>query len=278
MLGGAFVNKWANHCVALVRNSVPLTCHLIQADLSEPTSIVAAVKKVRPSICFHFAACTDLTYCEQNPKYAEKINGTATAVLAEICASMGTRVIYMCTDSIFDGKSGNYAETDIPAPLNFYARSKLSGEQATLAASNRNISIRGNIFGTQDRHDSPKLYDWVVKSLRIQQPITGFADVFFNPIGVNTLSEILAKMVQVNLSGGCWHVGTRNPISKDSFIRLVARSTGLSDGCVTSGSQGHLGLQPPRPLNTTLKTLKLEAVGMKMPTIESELQSIAEKT
>lgn len=273
MLGGAFVKRWANHCVAAVRKKTHLPCDSVKGILVEPRSIAAAVKTVRPSICFHLAACTDLPQCEKNPEYAEQINGLASAVIAEACAEIGARVVYMCTDSIFDGKKGNYAETDRPAPLNSYARSKWSGEKATLRASQRNISIRGNIFGTERAPcNALKLYDWAVKSLRAQEPITGFADVFFNPLSVETLSEILGKIVQLDLPGGCWHVGTNKPVSKDQFIRLIAKSKGLSDSCVTRGLQAHLNLQPARPLNTTLQTLKIEAAGIFMPTIESELE------
>lgn len=273
MLGGEFVKRWANHCVAMVRKQSPLPCDSVEGILAEPGSIAAAVRKVRPSICFHFAACTNLAYCEQNPEYAEQINGNASAVIAEACAEIGARVVYMCTDSIFDGEKGNYAETDPPAPLNSYARSKWSGERATLAASHRNISIRGNIFGTERAPSNAlKLYEWALKSLRAQEPITGFADVFFNPLSVGTLSEILGKIVQLDLPGGCLHVGTKKPVSKDQFIRLIAKSKGLSDSCVTRGLQAHLNLQPTRPLNTTLQTLKIEAAGISMPTIESELE------
>ena len=273
MLGRAFVEKWTSNCVAMVRSKTPLLCDSVEGILAEPRSIAAVIEKVRPSICFHFAACTNLVYCEQNPEYAEQINGNASAFIAKACAEIGARVVYMCTDSIFDGKKGNYAETDPPAPLNSYARSKLSGERATLAASQRNISIRGNIFGTErDPYNALKLYDWAVKSLRAEEPIIGFDDVFFNPVGVETLSEILGKIVQLDLPGGCWHVGTKYPVSKDQFIRLIAKSNGFSDACVTRGLQAHLNLQPARPLNTTLQTLKIEAAGISIPTIESELE------
>lgn len=273
MLGGALVKRWANHCVAMLRKQTPLPCDSVEGILAEPGSIVAAVRKVRPSICFHFAACTNLAYCEQNPKYAEQINGRASAVIAEACAGIGARVVYMCTDSIFDGKKGDYSETDTPAPLNSYARSKLSGEQLTLAASAQNISIRGNIFGTERvQSNSPKIYDWALKSLKKQEPITGFTDVFFNPLCVDTLSEILGKIVYIDLPGGSWHVGTKYSVSKDQFIRLIAKSNGLSDACVTRGLQAHLNLQPARPLNTTLQTCKLKSAGISMPTIEHELE------
>ena len=278
MLGRAFVKKWSSNCVAMVRNKTPLPCDSVEGFLAEPNSIAAVIRKVKPTVCFHFAACTNLSYCEQNRDYAEQVNATASSAIAEACANIGARVVYMCTDSIFDGKKGNYAETDTPAPLNAYALSKLRGELATLASSKRNMSIRGNIFGTERQQvASLKLYDWVVKSLRTQESITGFDDVFFNPLGVDTLSDILGKIVNLDFPGGCWHVGTKHPVSRDQFIRLVAKSIGLSDACVTIGVQQDLNLQPPRPLNTTLQTLKIESAGIPMPTLQSELEFLSKR-
>ena len=273
MLGRAFVKRWANHCVAMVRKQTPLPCDSVEGILADAGSIAAVVSKVRPSTCFHFAACTNLAFCEENPEYAEQINAVASTAIAASCAENGARVVYMCTDSIFDGIKGNYSETDLPAPLNSYARSKWRGEQATLASSKQNISIRANIFGTESvESDAPKLYDWAVKKLRIQEPINGFTDVIFNPLGVDTLSDHLGKIVQLGLPGGCWHLGTKNPLSKDQFIRIVAKSNGLSDACVTRGLQADLNLLPARPLNTSLQIHKIESSGISMPTIESELE------
>ena len=273
MLGRAFVEKWSSNCVAMVRSKARLPCAVVEGFLDEPNSILAVIRKVKPAVCFHFAACTSLSFCERNPDYAGQVNATASAAIAKACADVGARVVYMCTDSIFDGRKRNYAEADTPAPLNVYAQSKLRGELALLASGGRNISIRGNIFGTErEQPASLKLYDWILKNLITQEPIIGFADVFFNPLSVDTLSEVLVKMLQLDVPGGCWHVGTTNPISKDQFIRLIAKINRLSDACATRGMQQDLNLHPVRPLNTTLQTLKIESAGIPMPTIESELE------
>jgi dTDP-4-dehydrorhamnose reductase len=147
MLGGEFVKRWANHCVAMVRKQSPLPCDSVEGILAEPGSIAAAVRKVRPSICFHFAACTNLAYCEQNPEYAEQINGNASAVIAEACAEIGARVVYMCTDSIFDGKKGNYAETEPPRSFEF-----LRPQQMERRA--------GDACGFAPKHLDPGKYFW----------------------------------------------------------------------------------------------------------------------
>ena len=69
-------------------------------------------------------------------------------------------------------------------------------------------------------------------------------------------------------------MGSKKSVSKDQFIRLVAKVNSLSDKAVARGRQGDLCLQPKRPLNTALATDRIERAGILMPTIESELQAI----
>ena len=83
----------------------------------------------RPHAIVHCAAAADVDWCEANPEEAEAINGGASALLAEIAASFNVRFVYISTDSVFDGKRGGYIETDEPAPLNVYARSKIGASE-----------------------------------------------------------------------------------------------------------------------------------------------------
>jgi dTDP-4-dehydrorhamnose reductase len=276
MLGRAFMGQFADRCVALSRSQPDFSCEWVQGDLNDLLSVEDVIKRTLPSVCFHFAACTDLALCERDPLLADKINWHGAAGVARSCSEIGAKVVFMCTDSVFDGRRGNYAETDTPNPLNHYARSKLLGEQATLAAADTNISIRGNIIGRQGtEHGSPKLYDWALKGLKDRATITGFSDVVFNPLSVASLSSIVATIAERGLPGGIWHVGSLQAVSKEEFIRLVAHANRLGEENVLSGKQKDLDLYPPRPLNTSLKTGKIRRAGIEMPGIESEIELIA---
>ena len=58
----------------------------------------------------------------------------APGVLAQEAAKLGAWLVHYSTDYIFDGaKTSPYVETDEPAPLNAYGRTKLAQERETLA-------------------------------------------------------------------------------------------------------------------------------------------------
>ena len=53
--------------------------------------------------------------------------------------SVGSRVIYISTDYVFDGVSPPFTIDDAPRPLNKYGITKLDGEKAVLAANSGNL-------------------------------------------------------------------------------------------------------------------------------------------
>jgi dTDP-4-dehydrorhamnose reductase len=114
------------------------TRNLLAELFSEPLS------ELRPHAILHCAAAADVDWCEANPKQAEAINVGASAVLAEIAAAFNARFIYISTDAVFDGKRGGYAETDEPAPVNVYARSKLAAEREVQRRNPSSTIVRVN--------------------------------------------------------------------------------------------------------------------------------------
>ncbi len=70
------------------------------------------------------------------PKVNEKVdeaiqtNIIGTAILSSICFQRNIKLIYISTDYVFSGNTGNYSETDELLPQNKYAWSKLGGEAA----------------------------------------------------------------------------------------------------------------------------------------------------
>jgi len=117
-------------------------------DLTDHDSVAKALDRIQPDLIVHTAAATDVEWCEQNAENAKAINEDATISLAHKAEEHGAKFVYTSTDSVFDGKTGNYSESDAPRPLNAYAASKVRSE---IAVANANP-------------DNPKLLLW-------QQPI-----------------------------------------------------------------------------------------------------------
>ena len=74
--------------------------------------------------------------------------------------------MYVSTDYVFDGDRGNYRENDQPNPVNMYGRSKLMGEEHTLAISRKFCVVRTSVVYGFGRSSPPNFGFWVYSELK----------------------------------------------------------------------------------------------------------------
>ena len=98
----------------------------------------------------HTAAMTSVRQCESEKKLSWDTNVVGTKNLVDATAEFrsNSKFIYLSTACVFDGHDGMYKESSIPSPENFYALTKLIGEQQIKNLKNYLI-IRTNFVGKQ---------------------------------------------------------------------------------------------------------------------------------
>lgn len=122
-----------------------------ELDLADPAGIRGTVRSVAPGLIVNAAAYTAVDRAEEEPELAHRVNAEAPGVLAEEAARTGALLVHYSTDYVFDGeKRSPYVETDTPAPVNAYGRSKLEGEEAVRASGARHLILRTSwIYGAR---------------------------------------------------------------------------------------------------------------------------------
>ncbi|MEW6252000.1 MAG: sugar nucleotide-binding protein [Planctomycetota bacterium] len=98
-------------------------------DLADLAALRACVAEFRPTHVIHLAALTAVADCHARPADAERLNVEATGALADAAASVGARFVFSSTDMVFAGDAAPYRETDPPAPLSHYGRTKVAAER-----------------------------------------------------------------------------------------------------------------------------------------------------
>jgi dTDP-4-dehydrorhamnose reductase len=251
------------------------TMQVARIELTDDSATRKLLFDLRPDAIVHCAAATNVDWCEDNPKQAEAINAQASAVLAEAAAALNARFVYVSTDSVFDGRRGDYIETDEPAPLNVYARSKLAGERETLRCNPSGMVVRVSIYGW-NAQNKDSLAEWVLRQLEEGRDVPGFTDVFFTPILVNDLIPILFAMLQQELTG-LYHVAGSERISKFEFAQRVGTVFGFDPARVKPCQVKDMSLRAARPLDVSLNTAKIKvALGRSMPDVNSGLCAFRE--
>ena len=106
-------------------------CSKKQLDILSLKSIIKNFEKHKPKIIFHCAGLSrPMDIHENDIAKSIDLNIIGTANLVKICKLYKIKLIYLSTGYVYDGKKGNYKETDAVKPFNNYGLSKLGGECA----------------------------------------------------------------------------------------------------------------------------------------------------
>jgi len=99
-------------------------------DITEREAVSNFIKIHKPDKIIHCAALASVRQCETDKELAFKTNVKGTENLVDACLNFNPNCyfIYMSTACIFYGDRGDYVETDVPYPKNFYSLTKLLGE------------------------------------------------------------------------------------------------------------------------------------------------------
>ena len=248
---------------------------LLAADLADQTETSRIFQELRPSSVVNCAAETRVDWCEEHPDEAHRVNVMVPTAIAAICSRSEARLLYISTDSVFDGGRGNYSETDTPGPVNIYSRTKLHGEREVLRQNPTAPVARVNLYGwNAQKKDS--LAEWVLKQLTLGKLVPGFSDVFFCPVLANDLAEVMFALLDANMAG-LYHAVGAEPVSKYEFARQVASTFSFDPGQVVSTSLAEARFKALRPRNTSLNTRKISAaLGRPMPNVEAGLRRFAQ--
>ncbi len=118
--------------------------HLDRVDFRYPEQVIDAVRAAGPvDAVINATAYTAVDKAESEPDLARQINAVSVAALARICGEKNIPLIHVSTDYVFDGtKVEPYLESDKVNPLNAYGRTKLEGEEAIRAVTDRHVIVR----------------------------------------------------------------------------------------------------------------------------------------
>jgi dTDP-4-dehydrorhamnose reductase len=194
----------------------------------------------------HAAAWTDVDGAEADPAGAEAVNVAGTRNVA----SLGAPLVYYSTDYVFDGTKGSpYLESDEPAPLSAYGRTKLEGEQEVREGW---IARSSWLFGWNGTN-------FLRTMLRLGQErdeVSVVADQVGCPTYVGHLAEATRELLL--LPRGVWHVAADGQCSWAEFARAIFEEAGL-DCRVREITTEALGRGAPRPAYSVLRSEREEA-------------------
>ena len=102
-----------------------------QLDILSTESVEKYLKKTNPKILIHLAGLSrPMRIHDNNISKSIDLNIIGTANIVKVCSKLRIKLVYFSTNYVYQGKKGDYKETDPVLPINNYAWSKLGGESS----------------------------------------------------------------------------------------------------------------------------------------------------
>jgi dTDP-4-dehydrorhamnose reductase len=244
-------------------------------DLLDQDAARALLDEFSPDSLVHCAALANLDACETQPDLARHLNADLPGFLAAEASQREVRFVHISTDAVFDGQKGEYTEEDAPHPLSVYARTKLAGEEAVLAANPGAVIVRTVFFGWS-LSGQRSLAEHFYNCLSAGKTMPGHTDRFFSPLLVNTLAAFLLNMLENNLHG-TYHAVSSDHVSKADFGLAIADRFSLDAELIQPIRTADAGLKAARAPRLTLRGDKLaKALAAPLPTVADGVQDFYE--
>ena len=225
-------------------------------DLLDFDAVEREFRKDKPQLVIHCAAITTVVDAQKNPDLAWRVNVDSTRLLAELAA--GIPFVFFSTDLVFDGRKGNYTETDAANPLHLYGETKLAAEEVVLKNS-RHLVVRTTINGGKSPSGKRSFNEQLRLSLQSAgQGMTLFTDEFRSPISAVETARAVWELAQKNCAG-IYHVSGAEKLSRFQLGQLLVPRWPEVTAQIKSGSAKDFP-GPPRALDTSLDIAKVQQV------------------
>lgn len=236
-----------------------------ELDIADAAAVGKKFDLERPDVVINCAAWTDVDGAEEAEEAAFAVNGTGAGNVAAAAANVGASVVYISSDYVFDGAKGApYVETDQPAPLSAYGRTKLAGEEATAAANKRHFIVRSSwLFGI----GGGNFVETMLRLAEIQNEVLVVRDQVGSPTYTWHLAYGISRLIE-GIEFGIHHMAAAGHCSWYDFAREIFEQAHLE--CkVLSGTTEMMGRPAPRPPYSALVSQRRHAI--ELPTWQDGL-------
>lgn len=216
-----------------------------QVDLRDAAAVREALARLDPWAVVNAAGFVRVDDAEEDEAACRRDNAEGPAALAAACAARGLPLAVFSSDLVFDGRARRpYLESDHPAPLNAYGRSKAEMERRVAERHPGALIVRTSaFFGPWD--EANFAYD-SLRRLRAGEIVTAADDLHVSPTYVPDLVNAVLDLL-VDGESGVWHLANAGATSWAEWARAVAELDGLPADRVAGVPFCELGLAARRP-------------------------------
>ena len=242
---------------------VLLTPSRTELDISDRASVERYFAANEVAAVVNCAAYTAVDRAEDEIAEAYAANAFAPAWLASAARESDVPIIHVSTDYVFGGAAGRPRETgDEPAPTSVYGASKLAGEIAVRAATNRAVILRTAWVVSQFRSNFLKT---MLNLAARMDEIGVVADQVGSPTAAGDIADALQTIVLRMMDDAAAPTGTYHFVNDGeaswadfaSAIMEEAAVAGLPAARIRGVTSAEYPTRVTRPADSRLSTTSL---------------------
>ena len=136
----------------------------------------------------------------------------------------------------------------------------------------KSLIIRTNFFGESKLSYRKSFSDWLILNAQKRKKIFLAKNIFFNPIHLNYLTELVLELIKKNCTG-IFNVGSKDCISKYEFAKLIFRRKKIKNKCLHSYVNSIA--KNKRPNGTFMNIEKLQnKLDIKIPNLKDSINQL----
>ncbi len=244
-------------------------------DFSQPDKVADTVRALRPQVIVNAAAHTGVDKAESEPDLAQLLNATTPGVLAQEAAKTGALLVHYSTDYVFDGSGSRpWTESDAPAPLSVYGRTKWEGEQLIEQSGAQHLILRTSwVYAARGDNFAKTM----LRLAQERERLTVIDDQWGAPTGADLLADVTAHAIRHLQArpqdAGLYHVAAGGETNWNLYAKHVLAQAQQAQPAIKIKAievapvpTSDFPTAAVRPYNSRLDTRKLQTTfGLTLP-------------
>jgi dTDP-4-dehydrorhamnose reductase len=253
LLGQALMREWSEDDAAGFNSR--------EVDIRDAAAVDEVVKTVDPEWIVLAAAYTDVDGCENHRDLAFAVNRDGALNVAKAAKQMGSRLLFLSSDYVFDGrKTTPYEVDDVRNPQSVYGRSKAEAELQLLDLLPDCCIVRTSwLFGAGGKC----FPDTILKAAANRPTLDVVNDQRGCPTYTNDLAKALVQLCRMN-ANGIVHATNAGDCSWFEFAREIVSRAGLPAEVRPCNTE-RMARPAARPAYSVLSPASLQKYGVAMP-------------
>ena len=252
------------------KNEELILTDVAELDITNLKKVEEFVGGCKPNVIINCAAYTAVDKAEEDLDLARKINADGPKNLAIAAKKVNSTLVHISTDYVFGGNLSLeeiYKEDDEKAPETVYGITKLEGENAIIANTEKYYIFRTAwLYG-----DGNNFVRTMLKLGKEKESLNVVADQHGSPTYALDLADIIAQALEKNIPYGIYHATNLGFTTWYDFTKEIFKVANISCNVVPVTSEEFVR-PAKRPKNSMMAKEKLLDAGVEIPSWEDALE------